>query len=167
MILMSPSLSLDSLGTSPRAATALAGPSSLPYDCGVVSGGWLGPREGVRMLLEVDMSAALAESSVPGWDGEGAEPASEESMNRAMELLRAMVASCPVPTFCICPDGDFALTWGSSERSNFTVVLSASGAADYAGIDEGGAWSGHLSSMWSGEGPAPEIFSGIRRIGLI
>lgn len=97
-----------------------------------------------------------------GWDGEDAEPISEMAAMLAIDFIRALPDSVPLPEFAPEPDGSISLDWIRSRVRLFSLSVGMSTRLAYAWLD--GTDRGHAVVVFDGEAVPPRILEGIKRI---
>jgi hypothetical protein len=101
------------------------------------------------------------ECAEPGWDGYGAQPVNEETLERVVAFLRALPENVPVPDLVPEPDGEVSVEWQNGPRRVFSVSIGPHGRLSYAGLLGASRW--HGVDLFFGAVP-PEIIRGIARV---
>jgi hypothetical protein len=155
-----PVSTLSSLGLAGLAAVyALARPASAVSDeANFVQ------RVASRALNHVEQSQALfgekancishlialaSECSQDGWDGGDAKAVDPRAVDRAIDFIRALPDSLPLPEFAPEPDGAVSLDWGQSRNRWLSISVSASERLAVAWVD--GADRGHGVARFTGD----------------
>lgn len=77
---------------------------------------------------------AVAETSLPNWDGHGADPVSPLAVYFAHQLLASIPETWPSPEIAVDPDGDVSLEWSNGPRSVLSVSVDSTGMLHYAAL---------------------------------
>jgi hypothetical protein len=95
--------------------------------------------------------AIANECAAAGWDGAGAEPASQDAVARAVDLIRALPDGVALPELAPEPDGQISLDWIQSRNRLFSLSVGPGRRLAYAWLD--GEDRGHAVAGFDGEGP--------------
>lgn len=82
------------------------------------------------------------ECSVPGWDGDAANPIDRRAVFNAQAFIRALPERVPLPEFAPEPDGAISLDWISSRSRLFSLSINSSNRLACAWLD--GTDCGHF-----------------------
>ena len=85
-------------------------------------------KEAIRAVIDAYARSRQAEIS------EDATPISEATCKEAIDFLRRLPSSLPIPEVVIEPDGDLGLEWYVSNYCSFVVGFSGKGIISYAGL---------------------------------
>lgn len=72
--------------------------------------------------------------SVPGWDGYGAAPISQDAYFEAAKFLKMLPPSGPLPEIVGEPTGEIALEWYMGKHFVFVVSVAGNRTITYAGM---------------------------------
>jgi hypothetical protein len=88
-----------------------------------------------RKLIDTIMEVSK-ECAEPNWDGYGAAPVSEESVNYAVRFVLLFPAWIPEPEVTADNDGCIALDWQIASGKVISVSFYKNGYIDYAGLHD-------------------------------
>lgn len=108
-----------------------------------------------------NLAALKQECAEPGWDGYGAQPVNEETLEQVVAFLRALPENVPVPDLVAEPDGEVSVEWQNGPRRVFSVSVGPHEWLSYAGLLGANRW--HGVELFFGTVP-PEILRGIARV---
>ena len=86
----------------------------------------------VRRQRDLALAEAFRECSQPDWDGYGAEPANELSMEWTRRVLATFPDCLGVPDIAFEPDGDAGLEWWRGPDRVLSVSVGRNGELRYA-----------------------------------
>ena len=79
------------------------------------------------------------ECKVENWDGYGARPIADKTIENALELAISLCGKgLPIPEFTPEPDGEIALEWYGDDNSVVSVSVAPSGQIAYAAVQSDG-----------------------------
>ena len=87
-----------------------------------------------KLSILAELNTVAQECSVRGWDGYGADPASEASIKLARELICALPESKIRPSVGVEPDGQIELEWYRAPRKTLSVSIDPNGKLHYAAL---------------------------------
>jgi len=80
------------------------------------------------------LHCAYEETLKDDWDGYGAERVQKASVAQALDFLKLLPTTVPLPEISVDPDGEISLTWQREPRLVFSVSISKDGVLSYAGL---------------------------------
>lgn len=88
------------------------------------------------VLIKVlpELNEVIRDISVPNWDGYGALPVNEKTIERAKDFLRALPSDIPAPSVDPEPDGLIAFEWYRSAHRTLSVSVSPTGELYYSAL---------------------------------
>ena len=98
---------------------------------------------GVDTLID-SLSKLRTECAESNWDGEGADPVSNDALTHAFALLTQLPQQFPNPELAADPDSEISLDWFAHNSDRFSVSVGADGLLTYAGRVAGQAVNGHV-----------------------
>jgi hypothetical protein len=108
-----------------------------------------------------DLARLKQECAELGWEGYGAQPVNEETLDQVVAFLRALPEDVPVPDLVPEPDGEVSIEWQNGPRRVFSVSVGPHERLSYAGLLGANRW--HGVDLFFGAVP-PEIIRGIARV---
>jgi hypothetical protein len=105
------------------------------------------------------LHALYADHHQPNWDGEGARPISEVTLEMAVLFIRTLPDDVPLPEIAAEPDGAISLDWAASRHQVFTLSIGSSDRLAYAWLD--GSDSGYGVARFDGERIPQKVLEGI------
>ena len=105
----------------------------------------------VRRERESALEAAFRECSQADWDGYGAAPANERSVEWARRVLAAIPLRVGIPEIAFEPDGDVGLEWWRGPDRVLSVSVGENGQIRFAARLNGDRITG--SEMFAGGSP--------------
>ena len=117
---------------------------------------------GAKAKCISDLIALAEECSQNGWDGSDASALDPSAVDRAIEFIRALPDSVPLPELAPEPDGAISMDWIKTPRRLFSVSVSASSRFAYAWLD--GSDVGHGVARFDGYSVPDRIAEGIASI---
>lgn len=97
---------------------------------------------GPKARLIEELHTLLHQCSRPDWDGYGARPMDALAFARAVNVVRLLPTSLPLPECAPEPDGSVSLDWIVSPQKVFSVSIGRSQRVSYAWIDGGDSGNG-------------------------
>lgn len=105
---------------------------------------------GMRQEVFDELLDVAKETSTAGWDGEKADPVSEESLRHAMSFLKSLPWGTKAPSISAEPDGYLTLEWYSSPTRVLSISVGAEQELHYAALI--GSATIHGKDFFVGEG---------------
>jgi hypothetical protein len=103
-----------------------------------------------------------ADCSEDGWDGESARALSGDSVDRAIDFIKAMPANSPMPEVSADPEGCIALDWRVSPHRIFSLSIGQTQRLPFAWRD--GTAKGRGVEPFDGQTTPERILFEIQRI---
>lgn len=103
-----------------------------------------------------------AECADVGWDGEEARGISPVALAHAVDFLRALPASLPLPEYAPEPDGSVSFEWAVSRHQRFMVSIGERARLAYAWVD--GTDRGHAVARFDGFNIPDRILQGLEAL---
>jgi hypothetical protein len=113
-----------------------------------------GKEEVLSMICELE-----AECCVENWDGYGALPLSNLSVETAKEFIRLLPDSLAMPEIAPEPDGSVSLDWMPSRYRTFSLSIGESDQLAYAWVD--GTDRGHAVARFNSQIIPERVLQGI------
>lgn len=88
------------------------------------------------------------ECAIENWDGNGAAAIDDVAVDRAIEFIRALPGTMPMPELAAEPDGSISLDWIQSRHRLFSLSIGTSERIPYAWLD--GSKTGHGVALFDG-----------------
>jgi len=79
-----------------------------------------------------NLSELMAECSRPDWDGYGAPAVSAETAHNALEFIRTIPFSLPLPEISATSAGEITFEWAQTSRRIVTVAVGENGEIHFA-----------------------------------
>ncbi len=102
------------------------------------------------------------DSAEPDWDSAGADPVERLAAFRAVEVIRALPSTVPLPEVAGEPDGSISLDWILSRNQLFSLSIGVGDRLAYAWLD--GSNRGHGVDRFDGVTVPARILQGIHEI---
>ena len=106
--------------------------------------------------------ALVNECSLPGWDGDAAEPVDRFAAFRAADVIRALPPHVPLPEVAPEPDGAISLDWIRSRNRVFSLTVGSGDRLAFAWLD--GSDRGDGVVRFDGEVVPNRVLQGIDEI---
>jgi hypothetical protein len=88
----------------------------------------------IGSALRDELATVWEECREPNWDGFGALPVSQETLQNVYRLLESLPLDCPAPSIGAEPDGALTLEWHRSARRTLSVSVGDDGNLHFAGL---------------------------------
>ena len=114
-----------------------------------------------RGIVLSRVQALVAECAMLGWDGNGAEPISQDAAILVAKFIRALPEGSPLPELAPEPDGSISLDWIETPSRLLSVSVGISDRLACAWIDDGKR--GSYVAPFGGHTIPPEILEHLKR----
>jgi hypothetical protein len=74
------------------------------------------------------------ESSIPNWDGFGANPVSEASFEFSKDFIKRLPLNIEPPAICVDPDGHLTMEWYRNQRWTLSISFDPEGKIHFAAL---------------------------------
>jgi hypothetical protein len=81
-----------------------------------------------------ELFSVAEECEAPNWDGQGADPVTNETYQAACFFLESLPLGTPAPSVGVEPDGQLTLEWYRSPRRTLSVSVSPEAELHYAAL---------------------------------
>jgi len=85
--------------------------------------------------IKQSLSEVMRDGSRSGWDGYGAPAVSFATAGNALEFIRRIPPSVPLPEISTTSSGDITFEWMKTARRIVTVAISENGEVHYAALN--------------------------------
>ena len=82
-----------------------------------------------------NLAGLMAECSQHGWDGYDAPSISDETVSNAVEFIRTIPLSMPLPEISVTSAGDINFEWAQTAHRIVTVAVGETGEIHYASLN--------------------------------